>query len=397
MACKLIRDGICLDKSGVVPKYDRLQQQAFGCLNSVLHCPIFQLRLLSLFILLFYSACAKVGEPQPPIVYIPQPSVDLACRQISGQVALTVSFPSVNTNGTPVNDLKTVEVFRVDADAAQAVILITEENFLKIGTKILSISEADFPKYKRNNKLIFSDPLPPRDAVGLYSKARIYSVRFLNRKGQTAGFGNKVSLVPIPVPLPPVLLPAVVTQDTVRLEWDPPAENFDGSKPARILGYNVYRSTDSQDLPETPLNQRPLQQPEYDDHDFEFDKSYTYAVSAVASEMSPFAESSPSKPLSIMPRDTFPPGIPMNLDAIAESSAIILLWTPPSESDIAGYRIYRNDGGTIPKRLLNAELIKTFSYRDTTIQPGEKYFYSVTAVDIYDNESSAASVVADVQ
>jgi hypothetical protein len=397
MAHKAGQGGIWGNENDTVPHCCRSQRCTLRHLNLIPRCWNPLVWLLPVFVLLFYPACAKVGEPQPPIIYIPQPSLDLACRQVSDQVALSVSFPSVNTNGTPVNTLKIVEVFRLDLHAAQAATPLTEGNLQKAGTKILSISEEEFPKYKRNNKFFFSDPLPLHEGSDIYSKARIYAVRFINKKGQTAGFGNQISLTPVPVPAPPVLLPAEISQDTIRLEWVPPAENLDGSKPARILGYNVYRSTDSPDLPDTPLNLKPLRQPEFDDHGFEFDKSYGYAVSVVASEKAPFAESLLSKTLSVTPRDTFPPSVPGNLNAVEESGAVILLWTPPSDSDVAGYKVYRSDSVSTVKSLLAAELIKTFSYRDLTARPGRKYEYSVTAVDIYNNESASSSSAVDMQ
>jgi hypothetical protein len=397
MAHKAGQNGTRGNENEIVLHWRGSQCGALRHLNSISRNGIPLLWLLPVFALLLCPACAKVGEPQPPIIYIPQPSLDLACRQVADQVALSVSFPSVNTNGTPVNTLKTVEVFRLDLHPAQAATPLTEGNLQKSGAKILSISEAEFPKYRQDNKLVFSDPLPLHEGAELYSKARIYAVRFINKKGQSAGFGNQISMTPVPVPAPPVFLPADISQETIRLKWVPPAENLDGSEPARILGYNIYRSTDSPDLPDTPLNLKPLQQPEFDDHSFEFDKSYAYAVSVVASEPPPFAESFPSKILSIIPRDTFPPGVPGNLNAVAESGAVILLWMPPSDSDVAGYKVYRSDSVSKVKNLLAAELIKTFSYRDLTARPGRIYEYSVTAVDKHDNESAAASAAVDMQ
>jgi hypothetical protein len=351
---------------------------------------------LLILAMLLCSACAKVGEPQPPMVYVARPSLDLSCKQISDQIVLSVSVPSINTNGTPVNSLKMVEVFRVDADPAQAAGQIAEGNFLKEGIKIVSVSEAEFPKYKLGNKFVFSDSLPLHQGGDIYSKMRIYSVRFFNRKGQTAGLGNRASLVPVPVPVPPTLLSSEITQNSIRLRWAPPTENIDGSKPARILGYNIYRSMNSQNLPDTPLNSQLLPQPEYDDHSFEFDKAYAYAVSIVASEKAPFAESSLSKMFSVTPRDAFPPGVPGNLNAVAENGIVVLLWVPPSDSDVAGYRVYRSDSGSKMNSLLNAELIPAFSYQDKTVQQGKIYVFSVTAVDKHNNESTAASTTIEL-
>ena len=349
-----------------------------------------------LLVLLLFSACAKVGEPQPPTVYVAQPSQDLSCKQVSDQVILSVSIPGLNTNGTRVNDLRAVEVFRIEEGLAEASGPISKEHFLKEGIKILSVPEDEFPKYKQGNKFVFSDTLRFHEDVDIYSKRRVYSVRFLNKKGQTAGLGNQAALVPVPIPAPPEILSPEITQNEIRLRWVPPTENLDGSKPARILGYNVYRSTNLKEFPVTPINPQLLQQPEYDDRGFEFDKDYVYAVSVVASERNPLAESSLSKELHIIPKDTFPPNAPGNLNAVVENGVVVLLWVPPADADVDGYKVYRSDNGSTERIPLNAELIRTFSYRDQTVQKGRTYIYAVTAIDKHNNESAAASTTVEI-
>jgi hypothetical protein len=364
-----------------------------GLINWRAFCPW----IFLLFMKLFCAGCAKTGEPQPPIIYIPKPSLDLECRQVSGQVRLSVSLPRENTNGTPVNTLKRVEVFRLDSDPAQKAALLAEDEFLKAGIKILSIPEEDFPRYKHDDKFVFSDALEYQKGSEIYSRALIYAVRFINNKKQTAGLGNRVSLVPVPIPSAPTFLPVEISQNSIRLRWATPAENLNGSKPARIFGYNVYRSEDSKGFAPAPLNMKPLQQPEFDDRNFEFDKNYGYAVSIVASEKPPFAESLTSEALFVTPRDTFPPGAPKNLNAVFEGGAVILLWTAPPDGDVAGYRVYRRDNGAVEKNLLQKGLVTTLSYRDVTAQPGRKYEYNVTAVDTHNNESETASAAVDLQ
>jgi fibronectin type 3 domain-containing protein len=64
-----------------------------------------------------------------------------------------------------------------------------------------------------------------------------------------------------------------------------------------------------------------------------------------------------------------------------------LIWSPDIDADLAGYNVYRGEEGEQPVKL-NSELVKTPSYRDTNLQPGRKYFYSVSAVDVRGNESA---------
>jgi hypothetical protein len=178
----------------------------------------------------------------------------------------------------------------------------------------------------------------------------------------------------------------------VRLNWTPPSENVDGTRPPRIAGYNVYRSEESQPAPDGPLNQELLQAPEFEDRNFQFDKTYHYAVSVITSTENPYAESARSKPVTIATRDTFPPGKPIQLDAVVESGVVILLWAAPPETDVSGYRIHRQEAGAGDRVVLQSSLITTLSYRDETVQSGKSYEYEVSAVDGNGNEGTPAKI-----
>jgi fibronectin type 3 domain-containing protein len=70
-----------------------------------------------------------------------------------------------------------------------------------------------------------------------------------------------------------------------------------------------------------------------------------------------------------------------------QQSSIDLTWNPNSDSDLAGYNVYRRTDNTQPVKL-NTDLVKTPAFRDTGVQPGSRYFYSVSAVDLRNNESA---------
>ncbi|OQY08475.1 MAG: hypothetical protein B6I28_04700 [Fusobacteriia bacterium 4572_132] len=60
---------------------------------------------------------------------------------------------------------------------------------------------------------------------------------------------------------------------------------------------------------------------------------------------------------------------------------VILTWKANSESDFAGYNVYRNN------KKSNVKLLKNNKFVDSEIEGGETYNYSVTAVDMSGNES----------
>ncbi len=150
-------------------------------------------------------------------------------------------------------------------------------------------------------------------------------------------------------------------------------------------------------MPPNPLNAAPITQPQFEDRSFQFDKTYFYAVSVVGSAHDPYAESQPSAVLTVKPVDTFPPGEPKNLNAVAENGVVILLWAAPDDTDVAGYRIYRRETGSAKRVSLAPELVITLSYRDNQVAPGKTYEYSVTAVDSHGNEGQPATVPVEVK
>ena len=74
-----------------------------------------------------------------------------------------------------------------------------------------------------------------------------------------------------------------------------------------------------------------------------------------------------------------------------------LSWAINLETDLAGYRVYRSEQESTRGQVLNPELLPTPAIRDTSVEPGHRYWYTVTAVDHAGNESApSAPVVVEV-
>jgi len=338
--------------------------------------------------LLIFCGCAKTGDPQPPRVRVPKPAPDLRVRQNSDRATVTVSMPAMNTDGSPVTNLGAVELFRLTQERTDSPREWNEDDFLGRAQLLLEVPADKLAGYTRDGMLVFQEDLASGNRSDILKLGFYYAVRFINQKNQTAGLSNRVYLAPIAIPTPPADLRLTPAQDSVRLSWTPPAENFDGTRPPQVVGYNIYRSEDPAPLPDAPLNKEPVQGVEFEDRNFQFGKTYHYAVSVVA-RLDPYAESARSKPVSIVPRDTFPPGKPAQLDVVVESGVVILLWAAPTETDVAGYKIYRAEAGG-ERIVLQPGLITTLSYRDSTVQAGKSYSYEITAVDRNGNEGMPA-------
>jgi fibronectin type 3 domain-containing protein len=69
-----------------------------------------------------------------------------------------------------------------------------------------------------------------------------------------------------------------------------------------------------------------------------------------------------------------------------------LSWNASTSSNVTGYNLYRSlDGATWNK--INASLIPSTLYADSTVANGSTYYYAATAVDIYGHESSKTAPI----
>jgi fibronectin type 3 domain-containing protein len=274
---------------------------------------------------------------------------------------------------------------------------LPEDQFVMRADQILLVPSTGFSSYLQDHVFVIPDKSLSSLGSPIYSHVFRYAVRFINDKNRAAGLSNQVSIPPVPIPPPPEGLSAQVTEDFIGLNWIAPPENTDGSKPPRIAGYNIYRSEEAEKLSTIPLNREPVQNTGFEDRNFQFDKTYYYAVGTVGNLQNPYAESLPSKILTVVSRDVFPPAPPRDFNAILEGNSTILLWAPSAASDIAGYRLYRQEKGATTRQLLQNELITGLSFRDNQIEPGKSYEYSLQSLDTHGNASMAVQTEVEIR
>ena len=88
------------------------------------------------------------------------------------------------------------------------------------------------------------------------------------------------------------------------------------------------------------------------------------------------------------PDDTIP-ATPTGLTATSGVGQVALSWDANSETDLAGYNVYRSTSSPVTKGtpLNGGSLLTSPAYLDTSGNPGTPYVYAVTAVDTSANES----------
>jgi hypothetical protein len=262
-------------------------------------------------------------------------------------------------------------------------------------------------------------PLPLPDMTIPTVLRRFYMAVPFSQRGRPGPPGMQAELVLAMLPEAPTGLRVSYAPATLSLAWEPsggllgflldrplPQEPVpfdtlqapgpvvpppvDASVPPGPTTYNVYRelAPDPFVLPAAAtlpswrvaapmaLNPTPLAATSIADA-VDFGRARCYTVRAQRGAVM----SEPSPPACITPIDVFPPAAPAGLATVPSEGGISLIWEPNAELDLGGYVVLRREAGDATLRQLTATPIGEARYRDTTVQPGTRYIYSVVAVD----------------
>jgi hypothetical protein len=349
------------------------------------------------FLLLFIalSGCGKRRPPLPPLERVQQRTELLSGVQRGNQVILSWPAPQRNAPDSSVQSIRRIDVYRL-AEKPGAPLPLTEEEFSSRSTLIGSVT---YDQIKAaGQELTYTDTL---ELAGEPTRLR-YAVRYVNAAGQRAAFSNFLKIEPAArIAQAPTLTKKDEAENGITITWQPPAANIDGSTPANLLGYNVYRMDESQtEISPTPLNTAPVAGTQYTDKDFEFGQNYRYVVRSVSlGTEGAQVESLNSNALPVSPRDIFPPSAPSLLPPGAAPGGISLFFPANPEPDVVGYNIYRSTDENLPKdrwTKLNSTPLTRTTFLDENVEPGKRYYYYLIAIDKAGNVSAPSEVVSEV-
>jgi hypothetical protein len=366
--------------------------------------------LLSLFCFSILLGCAAPGEPMERKPATTVPVKDLAVSQSGDSVILTFTLPKETITRHPLKEPPAIEIFR-DFSAAPpgsgAAAPPTAQLIVTIPPELVA-------QYSPQGHFRYADSLGPEDLARHAGSEAVYFVRTRLSKKRASDNSNLAAVHVYPVPEEITDLQAGVTHSAIVLKWSPPQKTLVGPAPP-IAGYEIFRLTEEPATPaaalaaapsapgEKPKSQpKPIKigesaEPSFRDTQFEFGKTYIYAVRSVIQFPDGTRESADSNALVVSPKDIFPPSAPQGLVIVfVAANAPVpahlgLSWAINPETDIAGYNIYRSEREGARGERLNSSLLLTPAFRDMTALPGRRYFYSVTAVDTAGNESPAGA------
>jgi hypothetical protein len=331
-------------------------------------------------------ACGKKGAILPPLILRPQPVETLSAVQRGGRIILEWADPTASVDGTELAGVSEAEVWlEIRPDPPPAAGL--PGRFIDRAKRVGTLTPPPAPARET-----FEHAFDPK---GWKGRAFVFAVRTReSSKKRLSDFSNEAVVRPRTVPNPPSGLRARVFQDRIELAWSAPPANFDGSAPAAVRGYTVYRS--EKDGAWTKATAQPLREPAFADREFEFGRTYRYLIRSVTDPGPGFTESEDGPVFEVKPADTFPPAAPAGISIAAGPDFLTLAWDAGPEKDLAGYLVWRWTGDAANYIRLTSAPIIEMVYTDRSVEKGVRYTYFVTAVDTAGNESARSAAVSEI-
>ncbi len=324
-------------------------------------------------------ACGKKGPLQAPYVREPGTAEGFRAFQRGGAIVLEWTNPAKYMDGRPLRSMAADELWALEIPARAAREPLKPREFESRARPVRKITKEEFrPAFKpasaKAPDAVFAYPFDVKKAG---TEFLALSVRVLDAAGRASKLAAPVVVRLLACPLPPEIRDVRSFKDRIEVDWEPPAANIGGSRPASVAGYMVYRGEDGGE-PER-LTASPVPGPSYEDRNFEFGRTYAYFVRACTAGTDPCIESGDSEVRTVVPRDIFPPAAPAGLVAVAGPGVVSLTWESVSDRNLVGYKIWRREAGGADFRLLVPEAVPGNTYTDASVEQGKTYVYAVSA------------------
>ncbi len=347
--------------------------------------------VVSVSLLALVSGCGTPGAPQPPSLNLPDRVTDLSALRTGNHVSLSWTMPRRNTDRLPLRGNIDVLVCRRDGSNRGP-------------HSCIPAGRLQLPPVVEGT---FAEDLPHEFSRGA-PRMLTYFVEVQNRNGRSAGLSNAAPVVAGDAPSPVNGFAAEVRKDGVVLRWTPDAPGV-SIRLRRKLLTPPSNGAHSAPLPATreAIDQNLLVEAAPDaapaqalDKSIVLGNTYEYRAQRVIREKldnrAIELEGELSAPIQVDARDVFPPAVPADLAAVATaadpasgmSASIDLSWQPNTESDLAGYQVYRREDQTPWQRISGDQPIIGPAFHDAHVLPGHTYRYGVSAVDKGGHESS---------
>lgn len=327
----------------------------------------------------FSGACGRKTEPLVPESPRPETVKGIKAETRGNTAWLSWPIPDKNAEGRSMNP----------ADIAQFRIYRTEiGRDAKRGRFKL---QAELDMTGASSPLVRSNIVTWSEGSLRYGQTYGYRIRAVSARGGVSRLSEEIFITPSP----PLAVPGDVEAESgdnyTMIAWAPVTTWMDGRPAEGSVRYNIYRGTEHGRYDQTPLNKQPLTVTSYRDATAKNDHTYYYIIRSVAEPAPPWNESPDSATASATPLDRTPPSKPSGLTVLAGVNRVFLTWTENKEGDLAGYHVYRSPGSGKGFVRMNSKVLTRTTFSDDSVRSGSTYYYAVTAVDKYENESARST------
>lgn len=388
--------------------------------------------------------CGKKGPPLPPLVRLPAPP-DVQANRRGSTVEVAVVVPSANADGSRPANISRVDVYAITGSPT-----VSDADLIKHGTRVASlavkaprnpddVAEQDEPVEEveapagngldqgagttlrddlSQAALVPADlragsknaaPAADRPLLGLTpaSIVRTYVGVGVSTRGKQGRLSRRSVISLTPPPPPPSSPTITYDEKSVTVAWTagtadrpappPPAADEPELLPSHGLGplppslaFNVYDTTSG-----ALLTMNPVDEARYTDtRPLEWGSERCYGVRAVDRSNGMSVESEARAPRCAKLVDMFPPAAPKDLKAVSSEGVISLIWDANTESDLAGYLIFRAVAPSDQLQSVVTAPVQETSFNDG-VQAGIRYVYAVKAVDKAGNASALSNRVEE--
>ena len=393
--------------------------------------------ILALLVLALTAACGRKEPPKPPPSKVPAPITDLQVHQRGQDLILMMSYPSITLGGLAIEELESIEIWRmsrivgsfveeIDPETQEDSAELTEAEPIETESEEPEVEEPEVEEPEEEpESSFFSLPTTIETAAGEDEEDKESLIQVSGRdfvavakpvwmvEGtdlDSAVIGDQIILrIPLEkiltsegeeeilvlamrtlaakkraspfsnlekiYPRVPPAAPAGLT-----VEATPDGVQLDWEVSEEALGYRVYRRNSRVKDYAEPLYLGREGLTSYVDRTAIYGDRYIYTVTSVGN-LDPVVESTIIAEHEVDYKDRFPPTAPTEVVALAETA-----------DDTQGYWIYRQDPGA-GFEPINEEPIVGSEYLDRELDSGMTYRYYLLAVDENGNLSEASEEI----
>lgn len=325
-------------------------------------------QIAPLMVLSFLMAgCASQGPVRPPSLHLPAAVHGLAATRIGDAVDLAWTNPVRTTDGVSLTAKHSAGQMQAEVCRAEA---FTTPDCTPIAHLPATAGESGG----------YHDVLPSAFAEG-NARTLVYRVRLVNSAGNGAGWTEVKSVAGAAPEVVAGLLAKPVAQGTL-VQWQP---GEDGVMLRVSRGKDTTHSTllSASEVTGRQPHESSGGTLDTGGHVGEEQRYVVFRRRIVSLGGESFFMDSDPASVTVAASAKLPlPLPPTSLEALANTLStpeVDLVWQPPDDAGVTGYRVYREESGTTT--LLTQEPLRGFTYADKSVSNGHSYRYWVASVN----------------